>query len=162
MSLIELTEILGNLGEFVGALAVVVTLIYLANQVRDSGKAAQFTAVQANRNQRVDFFLRLRDSPYMAEIMVKDNAGTELSAEEKLKLMHHCAASWALMYAEWVQSELGTAGEFAIKEGATLDRVIDSKTMMEFWMSNGALVYPDKFVDYVNSKISRQDNLMRS
>jgi hypothetical protein len=34
--MLEITQILGNLGEFVGALAVVATLIYLAIQVRHS------------------------------------------------------------------------------------------------------------------------------
>ncbi len=36
MSLIELSELLGNLGEFVGSLAVLATLIYLAVQVKQS------------------------------------------------------------------------------------------------------------------------------
>ena len=35
--MLEITQILGNLGEFVGALGVVATLIYLAVQVRHSG-----------------------------------------------------------------------------------------------------------------------------
>ena len=34
MTFIEISEILGNLGEFVGSIAVVATLIYLAVQVR--------------------------------------------------------------------------------------------------------------------------------
>ena len=36
MQLIELSQILGNLGEFIGSIAVLVTLIYLAVQVRQS------------------------------------------------------------------------------------------------------------------------------
>ena len=36
MSLMEVSQLLGNFGEFVGAIAVVVTLIYLAMQVRHS------------------------------------------------------------------------------------------------------------------------------
>ncbi len=34
--MLEITQILGNIGEFVGALGVVATLIYLAVQVRHS------------------------------------------------------------------------------------------------------------------------------
>jgi hypothetical protein len=34
MSAIEWAELLGNIGEFVGSVAVLVTLIYLAIQVR--------------------------------------------------------------------------------------------------------------------------------
>jgi hypothetical protein len=36
VTVIEMTELLGNVGEFVGAIAVVATLIYLAHQVRES------------------------------------------------------------------------------------------------------------------------------
>ena len=36
MTFVETTQVLGNLGEFVGAIAVVVTLFYLARQVRHS------------------------------------------------------------------------------------------------------------------------------
>lgn len=36
MSLLELTALLGNLGEFLGSIGVLATLIYLALQVRQS------------------------------------------------------------------------------------------------------------------------------
>ena len=36
MSLMELTQVLGNVGEFVGAIGVVATLLFLAVQVRHS------------------------------------------------------------------------------------------------------------------------------
>jgi hypothetical protein len=39
-------ELLGNLGEFVGAIAVVLTLGYLALQIRQSNIAAQSSAIQ--------------------------------------------------------------------------------------------------------------------
>jgi hypothetical protein len=45
------TQVLGNLGEFVGAIAVVVTLIYLAAQVRQSRESmdANTSALEENR-----------------------------------------------------------------------------------------------------------------
>ena len=39
MTVMETVQVLGNLGEFVGAIAVVLTLVYLANQVRYSKEA---------------------------------------------------------------------------------------------------------------------------
>ena len=38
MTVIELSQVLGNFGEFFGAIAVVVTLIYLAIQLRQNTK----------------------------------------------------------------------------------------------------------------------------
>jgi len=46
MSLVETTQILGNVGEFVGAIAVVVTLAYLAVQVRHGREATEINTNQ--------------------------------------------------------------------------------------------------------------------
>ena len=46
MSLMETSQLLGNLGEFVGAIAVVVTLVYLAVQVRHSREATETNTSQ--------------------------------------------------------------------------------------------------------------------
>ena len=46
MSFLELTEMLGNLGEFLGSLAVFATLIYLAVQIRHSRELLE-------RNERI-------------------------------------------------------------------------------------------------------------
>jgi len=40
-------DIVGSVGEFVGAIAVVVTLIYLTKQIRQSNTASQTAAIQA-------------------------------------------------------------------------------------------------------------------
>ncbi len=50
--MIEITQILGNLGEFVGALAVVATLIYLAIQVRHSAKLLEINNEASKENAR--------------------------------------------------------------------------------------------------------------
>ena len=152
MSILELSQMLGNFGEFVGAIAVVVTLIYLANQVRDSGRAAQFAAVQANRNQRMAFHLALRESTYLPAINAKVLSNQPLDEEESVRLNIHHAANWGLLYAEWVQKELGSAGEFQVKDHA-LDLAMVDTISRAWWEDTGAQVYPEKFVAYVNTKL---------
>ena len=52
MTLMETAQLLGNFGEFVGAIAVVATLMYLAVQVRQSNRTNQHTAFhEALRDQ---------------------------------------------------------------------------------------------------------------
>jgi hypothetical protein len=46
MSLIEMAQLMGNLGEFVGALVIFVTLIYLVRQVRQNAKSVSASAYQ--------------------------------------------------------------------------------------------------------------------
>ena len=152
MSILELSQILGNFGEFVGAVAVVATLIYLANQVRDAGRAAQFAAVQANRNQRMGFHVAGRESSYIPAIYGKVLSNLPLDEEESFRLSLHHAANWGLIYAEWVQKELGSAGEFQVKDHA-LGLAIEDTSSRVWWEHTGIQVYPDKFVAYVNGKL---------
>ena len=51
MSLMEISQLLGNFGEFVGAIAVVVTLIYLASQVKLSKEATQANTKQMEQQR---------------------------------------------------------------------------------------------------------------
>ncbi|MEE8475850.1 MAG: hypothetical protein V3T01_10890 [Myxococcota bacterium] len=47
MSALEFSQLLGNYGEFVGAIAIVVTLVYLAIQVRQSSRMMRASIRQA-------------------------------------------------------------------------------------------------------------------
>ena len=120
MDLMEIFQLLGNLGEFLGAFAVFATLLYLAVQVRDASRAAKFAAVQANRAQRIAAFGAMRDSPYLPPILVKIQEGEALNAEDQIRLTSHNSAVWALLYAEWVQRDLGVMGEFVTSDDLSM------------------------------------------
>ncbi len=73
MTVIELSQVLGNFGEFFGAIAVVGTLIFLAIQVRQSKEATEantrsmdegrrLALAQAYENRTVTLLDNLRDS----------------------------------------------------------------------------------------------------
>jgi len=53
MDIVQLTEILGNVGEFIGAIAVVATLFYLALQVRHSKEATEANTRSLDESRRV-------------------------------------------------------------------------------------------------------------
>ncbi len=86
MTVIELSQVLGNFGEFFGAIAVVATLIFLAVQVRHSWKAmdensrlaraAVFETTFANLSQ---FRRHVIDSADVARIWREGCAGHELN-----------------------------------------------------------------------------------
>ncbi len=73
MTITELAQLLGNFGEFVGAIAVVATLVYLAIQVRHSKDAMEantrlldegrrLALAQAYENRTITLLDNLRDS----------------------------------------------------------------------------------------------------
>ena len=47
MSTLDISPLLGNSGEFVGAIAIVVTLIYLAVQIRQNTSAVRASSFQS-------------------------------------------------------------------------------------------------------------------
>ncbi len=150
MDLMEIIQLLGSLGEFVGAFAVLATLLYLAIQVRDASRAAKIAAVQANRAQRIAGFIGIRDSPYLPPIMVKILAGGELNMEEKIRLVSHDCAMLALLYAVWVQRDLGVMEEFATSDELSMGIALSSPSAMDWWRLAGAHIYPARFVEHVN------------
>ena len=78
MSILEISEILGNLGEFVGAIGVVVTLVYLAYQIRQNTRQleqnvtiAKATAVNASTIAQSDIRRSVYETEEMSEIFRK-------------------------------------------------------------------------------------------
>jgi hypothetical protein len=150
MTLMEISQVLGNVGEFVGAIAVVATLLYLAIQVRDAGRSSKFAAVQASRTTRINQFNSLRDSPYFPVIQAKLLAGEALESEDEIRLSYSNAAEWGILYSEWVQRELGLMGEFATSDDVKLEILLSSPHAMGVWRSLGERIFPARFVEYVN------------
>jgi hypothetical protein len=157
MEPMEVVQVLGNLGEFLGAIAVFATLLYLAVQVREGEKTAKFGAVEANRSQRIGIFVSVRDSPYIAPILVKARSGEALNAEEQERLTAHNSAMWGLLYSEWVERELGLLGEFATFDDMSMAQVLSSPYAMTFWRFAAAGIYPARFVEYVNKKAAAHE-----
>lgn len=147
MSIMEL----GALGEFVGAFAMVVTLVYLAIQVRDAGRSAKFAAVQANRSERIAFFVSQRDSPYLPTILKKTSANDPLSDEERMRLFDHHCALWALQYSEWIQKELGVTEGFLQNHELTTKMLLQNTESMQWWQGVGSSLYPADFISYVEA-----------
>jgi hypothetical protein len=150
MTLMEISQVLGNVGEFVGAIAVVATLLYLAVQVRDAGRSSKFAAVQANRATRISWCSSLRDSSHLPAIQAKVVAGEALEAEDEIRLAHHNSAYWALFYSEWVQRELGLMGEFATSDDMDMKFLLSSRSAMDIWRGVAERTFPARFVEYVN------------
>jgi len=61
-------EDLGNIGEFVAAIGVIISLVYLATQIRQNTSAVRSSASQAITETRTDFLKSISDSPEVARM----------------------------------------------------------------------------------------------
>jgi len=115
MPFIELSAILGNLGEFVGSIAVLATLVYVSVQVNQSkellerqsqsieqsNKIAVSTAEAEMLYRNFDWYKSIISYPHMAELAVKLGTAETLSPVEAWQ-----ARAWASqLYQLWLSSE---------------------------------------------------------
>ena len=71
MSIMEL----GALGEFVASMVVLVTLVYLAVQMRQAKEVAEQSAVDSRNRSAIELFMGTATSEHLAPALVKAQAG---------------------------------------------------------------------------------------
>jgi len=152
MDLITTAELLGNFGEFIGSIAIVITLVYLAIQIRQSRHATTFSVLQVGRSERMAWFRSNRDSPYMPAIYEKKEAGETLTRQDEIRLISHAAALWGLIYSQWIHQQLGLGGKFTTLDAGMISMAITTPGAMDWWEQFGSTVYPAEFCTYVEAK----------
>ncbi len=75
MSVLELSQLLGNYGELIGAIAVLITLIYLAKQIQHSTEVSKVTSYHEAVGQIVQSGL----DPDFAALIIKSQSDVSLS-----------------------------------------------------------------------------------
>ena len=103
---------LGALGEFVGAIGVVVTLGYLAVQVRLSGKSAESTAIAQAASDHLANYRCLVQDRELIKALQKQQHGEELDSIETTQL-----TSWFACFLRGAEThiqmaKLGVVSEF--------------------------------------------------
>jgi hypothetical protein len=115
MPFIELSAILGNLGEFVGSIAVLGTLVYVSVQVNQSKELLERQSQSIEQSNRIavstaeaemlyrnfDWYKSMINHPHMAELAVKLGTNETLNPVEVWQ-----ARAWASqLYQLWLSSE---------------------------------------------------------
>jgi len=77
MSFIDIAQILGNLGEFVGAIVIIATLIYLAMQVRQNSEMIRVNAIATNLQLSSSMVTTITGSRENAEYWLKGESEFE-------------------------------------------------------------------------------------
>jgi len=97
-------EQLGNLGEFIGAIAVVVSLVYVGIQIRQNTAATQAaTLQQVCRDMREHF-----SAPeIVVEASRKLREGEQLSFEEQYRWRQYTMNTFRMYENQWFQNEKG-------------------------------------------------------
>ena len=105
MTWMETAQLLGNFGEFFGAIAVVITLIYLALEIRRSRNATIASSVLAMSELGHRATLADRDSPYMAPLVSKAKSGEALDEQDLYRVQRTVIATLVRLNVTYTQKE---------------------------------------------------------
>ena len=97
MNTVEATQLLGNIGEFIGAIGVLITLIYISVQIRQNTNATRAQIHQLRSDQAQDFFMSVALSQELSAILSKVNQDANnislLSHEEETRYRMYMLAA---------------------------------------------------------------------
>lgn len=137
-------QLLGNYGEFVGAIAVVVTLAYLAAQIRQNSRVIRDNrnAVTAQASRDIDLYLARWHMEVARDKDLKQIAAHAISShpddwsDEEWNEWRVYALSLFLPYqSSYLNREMGVASDdYAVRRLAILRGLIDSNpAWRRFW-----------------------------
>ena len=78
-------DAIGALGEIIGALAVVITLIYLSAQIRQASESAKSSNVANFRLSNFAFVAELIRDKDLLDLYTRAQSGAEITREEKIR-----------------------------------------------------------------------------
>jgi hypothetical protein len=145
---------LGNIGEFVAAIATLITLIYLAAQIRQNTRAVRSSAFQ----QVVDSFsgisLEIGLNRELSEILDRGSNGlSSLDSVERRRYWSVLLSFFRRAESVFFQSEQGTL-QLESWEGIRefLRSVLQSQGAREFWDENSS-AFNSRFRTFVDSEL---------
>jgi hypothetical protein len=150
MDLMSTTQLLGNIGEFAGAIAVVVTLVYLARQVRGNSEATMAIVRQSMSEANMSFLSLGLDSDRLIDTAHKAQLGETLTDKEAEMLILHQHVNFRLFEGYHSNYKRGFISE---SEWKAYEDVIATCFRANPWarkMWEEVALWPPEFADVVD------------
>ncbi len=142
---------LGNIGEFVGAVAVVVSLLYLAIQIRQNTRSLRAQAHQSITSHIAELNRTIVESAEVASIMEQGLADPlQLSAADRRRFNAYNSARFRHYDNLFYQYRAGTLEESQWRGFDNLLRFHFEQPGIERWWQENTPYYSDEFVGYVS------------
>lgn len=153
-------EDIGNIGELIGAIGVVITLLYVAIQVRDNSKFVRENTASLKATNEItsnEFtstsYISMLENPALLDIHIRGNRGDKLENLEysQYHLMLRMAFEGHQTY--FVQQSQGLVGkEIWSYWSRSMDAFCKSPGVVSWWARTGPNFDPS-FQTYINKKI---------
>jgi hypothetical protein len=144
-------DAIGALGQVIGAIAVVATLLYVAREVRQNGRSLSISALRDTTAQWNQLSEMIATSPDLAEIVSKGNKSyDDLSETELLRY-----DAYVQTFFDNVDSYRSLVTDYGVdKDLAALARIVSSRIHIPgfkaWWAANNS-DYADSFVSWIEA-----------
>ena len=144
------------IAEIIGVLSIVMSLVYVARQIRQNTIAIRSDTAQSVHDAWGDVYGRISESSELSHIMMKGNPGIdELSESEQAQYMSfwmHTMLTWQNAY---YQFKTGTLEDrlWHTMEKTMLNALLSCPGMREFWKAR-ELLFDDDYREYVDRELS--------
>lgn len=154
-------EAIGAAGEILGALAVVVSLLYLAIQIRHSANATRAASRYASTQLTTDILVAIASDPEVASIFRRgQNDPDSLSDDEGLRfdmLLYAVFDQWETMYSQ-VRRGAMFEEDWEKYESSVIPMYLAQPGAQRFW-ETASDMYPAFFREYID-QVSRKKHSM--
>lgn len=154
MSFMDTAQLLGNLGDFIGAIVIVATLIYLALQVRQNTNALDAQTRQSLLSAGQTGLLAMMENP---DIMLAGMKTEPLTAQEHIRLGFWLAATMRAREFAWLQYQKGVIDEVQWHtETLATQNLLLAPASRAWWESVGRRIFSAEFARFVDDLIREQ------
>lgn len=151
-------DAIGAVGEIAGAIAVVLSLIYLATQIRQSTRESQATSRDNVSKGISDVMMRIAADPETTELygqgLMNPADLTDSETRRFDMLMYATFESFESAYSQWQRGVL--AGEDWHKWKSTIGTYMSQPGCQSFWVRASGNFTPS-FIEYVET-VERNEN----
>ena len=148
-------DAIGAIAELVGALAVVLTLAYLARQIKQNSLSMRVAAKQEMTRQYCDFADQLLVHKDLFELQFKGRTGQVLNEEESYKyflLVNKATWYFSAMFYQYRVHELSKQDWSQSKR--VIERYCAMPGYQNYWKENREY-WPDDFTQYMDELVRR-------
>ena len=156
MDHLSFAALLGNYGEFVGALGVIVSLFYVGHQIRQNTRATRASSVLATRQMAIEFH-HMVTRPDMAEIYTRGLADyPNLAEEDRVRFQSLMNTLFNYNEALYYDRVDVARKELTKQEAANVRYHLRQPGVRRYWNQMGTLHGPE-FVRWVNKVAPAED-----
>lgn len=152
---------IGNISEIVGAIAVVASVIYLAQQVKKQTEEARLEASRDIASDFVDTLRAVSENPELARILPAGMSSYEaLEGDERLRVNYYFAAIFRIAEQQFLHTSRGTLDSTYYESFVLAFRgLLSNQGPRQWWHNNREMFEPTfrGFVEATMGEVATRD-----